>query len=526
MSIKTEILAIKVHQWLAEWDTVTFDKKDNRAKPKPDFLMFTIKAGVLKKLSKVYPRRADDKRDIEIGIQRKHDPERSEEIGKYVEYGYPLSDLVRRNKIPEGMEDLQMPGWLPTAIVANIITTKTVRGSETINQEDTIKVSESGNFVTLTLPSKINDPKWNPTVPPIEIIDGQHRLWAFQQNTNIANEFELPVVAFLDLDITWQAYLFYTINVKPKKINRSLAYDLYPLLRIQEWLERSPETAHVYKETRAQEIVEVLWSYKKSPWKERINMLGDTQKTIEIGKDVPNITQAAYIRNLIASFIKTTVSKGLGGLYGAKLLDDYNTPLGWNRTQQVSFIIFIWQKMYSSIEAAKLPWATSLRKSTKPMQSSLHKYSTGYDDLAFTSKHSLISSDQGVRGFLHVINDMVFTQAESLGVRNINWNADNEKITESGVSPSDVDKAIKDLSKSSLNQFVTNICEELVKFDWRTSSETSLSEEQRRTQMLFKGSSGYKVLRTELLRLLSSSKNRTLKETSLKVLNELGYANN
>jgi len=526
MSIKTEIVAIKVHQWLAGWDTVTFDKKENRTKPKPDFLMFTIKAGVLKKLSKVYPRRADDKRDIEIGIQRKHDPERSEEISKYVEYGYPLSDLVKKDKIPKGMEDLQMPGWLPTAIVANIITNKTIRGNETIIQEDTIKISENGNFITLTLPSKINDPKWNPKVPPIEIIDGQHRLWAFEQNTTVSNEFELPVVAFLDLDITWQAYLFYTINVKPKKINRSLAYDLYPLLRIQEWLERSPETAHVYKETRAQEIVEVLWSHKKSPWKDRINMLGDTQKTVEVGKEVPNITQAAYIRNLIASFIKTTVSKGLGGLYGAKLLDNYNTPLSWNRTQQVSFIIFIWQKMYASIESTKLPWAINLRKLNRPAQGSPNKHATGFDDLAFTSKYSLISSDQGVRGFLHIINDMIFTQSESLGLRNINWNIDNEKITESGVSHSDVDKAIRDLLKSSLSQFVTDICEELVKFDWRTSSEINLSEEQRRTQMLFKGSSGYKVLRTELLRLLSNSKIRTIKETSLKVLNELGYANN
>ena len=57
--------------------------------------------------------------------------------------------------------------------------------------------------------------------------------------------YELPVIAFQGLDVTWQAYLFYTINIKPKRINASLAYDLYPLLRVQDWLEKSPDQANV-----------------------------------------------------------------------------------------------------------------------------------------------------------------------------------------------------------------------------------------------------------------------------------------
>ena len=32
----------------------------------------------------------------------------------------------------------------------------------------------------------------------------------------LADDFELPVVAFVGLDLSWQAYLFYTINIKPK----------------------------------------------------------------------------------------------------------------------------------------------------------------------------------------------------------------------------------------------------------------------------------------------------------------------
>ena len=524
MNYETKINALKVHQWLHIWDTVKFDIEDNRERPKPEFLLFSMKAGALKKLSKVYPRRDDEMREIEIGIQRKHDPERSEEISKYVKYGYPLSDMIKDDKKLETFSDLQMPGWLPTVIVANILLADTLRGNKKIKSEDVISINDAQNIVSLTLPAKINEPKWNPDVPPIEIIDGQHRLWSFDPDNKIANEFELPVVAFVNLDITWQAYLFYTINVKPKKINRSLAYDLYPLLRVQEWLEKSPDTAQIYKETRAQEIVEVLWSYSNSPWKDRINLLGDTRKTIQQGKDVPNITQAAFIRNLIASFIKTAATKGLGGLFGAKLQDEYKSPLSWNRTQQASFIIFIWQKMYETVAKSTLEWAKSLRTKA-PNQSQLFEQKTGFDDLAFVSSYSLLTSDQGVRGFLHVINDLVYSNTNELEIRNLNWTAEVEKIKEDKIENEYIRKTLNDFANSKLNQFIVNVCSELVKFDWRTSSESNLSEEQRRRQMVFKGSSGYKELRSQLLFLLSNSSNEEIKKTSLKIISELGYGN-
>ena len=67
--------------------------------------------------------------------------------------------------------------------------------------------------------------------------------------------FEVPVVAFRDLDVSWQAYLFYSVNVSPKRINRSLAFDLYPLLRTEDWLDQAEDTI-VYRESRAQELTE------------------------------------------------------------------------------------------------------------------------------------------------------------------------------------------------------------------------------------------------------------------------------
>ena len=512
MAKKIQIPILKVNQWLNPWNAVQYDndkRKENRKKPLPYFYLFTIKAKDLKKLSKVRPRLANEKRELEIGVQRKHDPVRSEEIKRYIKEGYPLSELLKGKKTAEDYKDLKMPGWLPTAIVANILKKETIRGQKKIDNKDLVIVDEENSC--LILPDGVKDNKWNPTVPPIEIIDGQHRLWAFDTEDKVAGEFELPVVAFYDLDVTWQAYLFYTINVKPKKINRSLAYDLYPLLRIQEWLEKAPDTAFVYKETRAQEIVEVLWSYEGSPFKNRINMLGETQSQA-------NITQAAFIRNLIASFIKTISTKGLGGLFGSKLNDDFNNPLSWNRTQQAAFIVYIWKKMSDAIEKSKLKWAEDLRN----LDENIQLFNSDYDP-AFYSKYSLISTDQGVRGFMHIINDMVFMNAAELNIRDIGWKYENE-IKEDRIDSEDLYRAIKDLEKSSLNKFISELCSELTNFDWRTSSEPNLSTEERRAQMVFKGSSGYKELRSQLIQLLINSKNKKMSSVAKNIWGVLGYA--
>ena len=335
--IDIEINAIKVNQWLSDWNDVQF--LQNRKKPKPYFYLFTINANTLKRLSKVYPRNTDEKRNIEIGVQRKHDPERSKKIRQYVFGGFPWSDLSDSKRNSNEFSDLKMPGWLPTAIIANILAPDTSRGGQKIKNEDLIHVKDGKELSKILLPKEAYTKNWSPNVPPIEIIDGQHRLWAFEKDEDLDGDFELPVVAFFDLDVSWQAYLFYTINIKPKKINASLAFDLYPVLRVQEWLERSPDGAFVYKETRAQELVELLWSFETSPWRYRINMLGEKyekdKKTV-----LPTITQAAFIRNLISSLIKTTVTKNLGGLFGAPLRD--GNLLFWNRTQQAAFLLFIW----------------------------------------------------------------------------------------------------------------------------------------------------------------------------------------
>src|SRR5690606_26782999 len=136
-----------------------------------------------------------------------------------------------------------------------------------LDPADALEVRDNNGSADIILPAGIEQSDWEPTsLPPIENIDGQHRLFAFDEMSGLPDDFELPVVAFQSLDIGWQAYLFWSINVSPKKINPSHAYDLFPLLRTQDWLERV-SAVHVYREARAQELVDILFRHEQSPWK-------------------------------------------------------------------------------------------------------------------------------------------------------------------------------------------------------------------------------------------------------------------
>ncbi len=190
-------------------------------------------------------------------------------------------------------------------------------------------------------------------LPPFEVIDGQHRLWAFDADDKVTADFQLPVVAFHGLDISWQAYLFYTINIKPKRINPSLAFDLYPLLRAEDWLERAEEHV-VYRETRSQELTEALWSYPESPWYDRINMLGE--------RGIKTVTQNAWIRALTATFVKPWESRAgrAGGLFGERF-GDKDEVLRWSRAQQAAFLIFSWSALREAINDSYADWVSALR---------------------------------------------------------------------------------------------------------------------------------------------------------------------
>ncbi|WP_430933256.1 DGQHR domain-containing protein [Saccharicrinis sp. 156] len=80
------------------------------------------------------------------------------------------------------------------------------------------------------------------------IIDGQHRLKAFEHvSVEKQKEYELLCSIYLDLPNPYQAYIFATINMNQKTVDKSLAYDLYGYNLDEEKDESwSPEKVAVY----------------------------------------------------------------------------------------------------------------------------------------------------------------------------------------------------------------------------------------------------------------------------------------
>ncbi len=508
--IKGKITALKVNQWLLDWDKVKFGNSERRNKPEDHFYIFSIPAKDLIKLSEVHRRTADRPRNRDTNIQRKLVPERSREIREYLSGGFPWSTLSDKKRKSDDFKDLRMPGWLPTAIIANILSPNSVRKGKKIDPKHLVKVKQDGQTCSIILPEAYFANNWNPDVAPIEIIDGQHRLNAFENELKINGDFELPVVAFYNLDTTWQAYLFYTINIKPKKINTSLAYDLYPILRVQDWLEKSPDGAIIYRETRAQEITEVLWSYNESPWKDRINMLGESQSGA--------VTQAAFIRSLISSYVKSWGGPNtkLGGLFGSTISSINEDILAWSRTQQSAFIVYTWMLFEKALANANPPWAKVLRQDYTRNNANYK----GKLDPAFISSFSLLATDQGVRGVLQITNDLCYVGANQLKLSDWYFEYKDDSLDLEVIK-----EAIKSLAKQPIKNFLEDVFLILVNFDWRTSSAPGIAENEtsRINQMAFRGSGGYKELRSQLLRVLIARGNKNIKALAKSVLDSLGY---
>ncbi|MFA5184399.1 MAG: DGQHR domain-containing protein [Patescibacteria group bacterium] len=495
----TVVKALKVNQWLDVWKSVDFAKKNHRREPEKCFYIFSLSARQLRSLSGVNRRDVKDgvKRSRDLGIQRAHEQSRSRNIAEYIKYGYPWSDLSKSQREDIRFNDLRKPGWLPTAIVVNILTKDDRRNGLGVASKDLITINNNDNneFVEIKIPMSKSNKKWiSEQVLPLEVIDGQHRLLAFDEN--IDEDYELPVVAFYGLDLSWQAYLFWTINIKPKRINPSLAFDLYPLLRTEDWLDRF-EGHKVYREARAQEIVESLWSEPMSAWYHRINMLGES--------GIASVTQAAWIRALLKTYIKTSEGRGvtIGGLFGAPAGHDEMT-IPWNRSQQTALLIYLWNSIEKFTKETSALW-------TKKIRATEYKRKIKGDP-AFSGPHTLLNNDQGISVVLNISNDLLFLNAETLQLKK--WRVSQEF----GVS-----EALEDLIKKQKDiiLFVNKIAKAFTTFDWRSSGAEKLTDSERTLKLSFRGGSGYREFRRLLLKHLM--KNSDLAADAKTIFNNLGF---
>ena len=481
--MRKQLPALTVSQWLDTWDKADFSPSQHRRRPPKQFLLLSMEARELRRLIGIQRRSSNEgqPRSLDLGIQRAHESERSTEIADYVDFGFPWSKLSKKKRKTAEFIDLIKPGWLPTAVVVNILLPEDERNGQSVNPSDLVLVHLKGSTANVEIPNT-SARGWSLSgLPPIEVIDGQHRLWSFEKEVK---GYQVPVVAFHGLDRSWQAYLFYTINISPKRINSSLAYDLYPLLRTEDWLERF-DGHSVYRESRAQELTEALWSCEESPWHERINMLGERGKRM--------VTQGSWVRSLLATFVKSWEGRRVqvGGLFGAPV-GEHELALPWSRPQQAAFLIYAWRKLAKAISESSPHWAQELSRRNDISLSTIGDISLS--TIGLEANDSMLNSDMGVRGFLYVLNDVCFVRANDLALH-----AWEQEGNSSATSESAIIDALTSLDQQPVAKFVTNLADVLAQYDWRSSKALSLKPEEQRLKARFRGSGGYRQLRQELL---------------------------
>lgn len=491
---------LPVHQWVKTWDLTQWAPDEGLGQPPKEFFVASMPIKELRALANV-SRRDLSERKLGIknpGYQRPRDEKRSKKIGRYIDYGYPLSNQSGLN--PDEHKDLIHPGWLPTTILINLIPAGETRRrhgkdlSVAPQYKITIEKKSGTSFLVYPEPDDIiNDEKLGiDYIEPIEVIDGQHRLYAADDSGNVDDTYEIPVVIFQGLTEQWQAYLFWVINVEPVKINTSLAFDLYPELRSSTWLERG-ETIKVYQEHRAQELTELLWRHPESPWCERIELHG---KRVE-----GHVSNAAFIRTLASSFIRRWREGGrIGGLFGSVDRDGKERIIRWTRLQQAAFLIYLWERIHQCIRDGSAEWISGCKKDfetlSKPQQEALKLKKL---HPAFAGPHTLLGTDQGSRAIMVVFNAVL-----SVGYSDLELDSwDLGELTDDEPEAI-ITRALTELRKyqPKITELLRTMCDCLFNsdFDWRSGSAPSIEDQKiRQAQMAYKGSSGYTLLQNNAL---------------------------
>ena len=163
--------------------------------PLGEFYIAKIKAGDLLRISTSSVARYDKDGKLK-GNQRPLDPKRLKAIANFImsdEMSFPTSILIAANIDRDGgIIEKQDDRWA-------------------------VERTNTTDVFNLIIPDKVSS----------LIIDGQHRLNAFNYADSSCKEIELVCSIFLDLPNPYQAYLFATINGNQKRVDKSLALELF-----------------------------------------------------------------------------------------------------------------------------------------------------------------------------------------------------------------------------------------------------------------------------------------------------------
>ena len=170
------------------------------SQPLGEFFLCSIPSALLKEVAYWIPASAEQSSGGFLklfGVQRRLSPERAKKIGQYIdstEATFPNTIIVSANfDVDDNYEEDDASRWA-------------------------VSERADGCYV-LSIPS---------AKKLASVIDGQHRLAGFDFSENSERQqMQLPVAVFLDLPKAYQANIFATINFNQKRVDKSLAYQLF-----------------------------------------------------------------------------------------------------------------------------------------------------------------------------------------------------------------------------------------------------------------------------------------------------------
>jgi DNA phosphorothioation-associated DGQHR protein 1 len=205
---------------------------------------------------------------------------------------YPLSGVQRKEK-PERLKAIahfieSADAAFPNSIILGANYDKDWQLVEDDERRWRLELPDPNGCLQLVIPTQHKVAR---------IVDGQHRLNAFRYAPE-RGDMELLCAVYLDLPNTFQAFLFATINFNQKRVDRSLAYELFGIgLNEEDPHTWSPEKTAVY-------ICRRLNVEPDSPFHQRIIVAAQNEDVLFRNKRVADwaISTATIVDGILKLF--------------------------------------------------------------------------------------------------------------------------------------------------------------------------------------------------------------------------------
>jgi len=224
-----------------------------------DIYVFVLDPNYVRKLVKI-----SDISKSDANFQRPFDERRVKEIKNYVQ---------GKDKLYKKGRDIYAKGYIPNSIVLNL--------------SGKYKIIREGGEIYINFPKDSEIKKYKDS---IEIIDGQHRLLAFDDEckSNLVN-YQMCFVAFTDLTENEKKEVFMVLNERQKTVDKNILLRQKKLLNLL-----------LDEEEIRYEVITRLNEDKKSPFKNMIVMAGEKIKYSLKAKQIDEILERSKTINKLS----------------------------------------------------------------------------------------------------------------------------------------------------------------------------------------------------------------------------------